>query len=134
MTTAQLDSPAAAAAGGDVPPLAATAPPSDQAEGAPEEQLSLAQVGVVGVPNAGKSTLVNSLVGTKVGEEGVGYAEFAAFVVVKRRLASPAGCSAVQVSAVSAKTNTTARIRLGAFTEGAAQVVLYDTPGVVGPR
>ena len=36
-----------------------------------------------------------------------------------------------QVSAVSPKTNTTERPRLGAFTEGPSQVVLYDTPGVV---
>lgn len=39
---------------------------------------------------------------------------------------------APQVSAVSPKTNTTEQMRLGAFTSGAAQVVLYDTPGVVG--
>lgn len=36
-----------------------------------------------------------------------------------------------QVSAVSPKTNTTESTRLGAFTYGDAQVVLYDTPGVV---
>ena len=36
-----------------------------------------------------------------------------------------------QVSAVSPKTNTTEVTRLGAFTYGDAQVVLYDTPGVV---
>ena len=40
----------------------------------------------------------------------------------------------VQVTAVSSKTNTTAVARLGAFTEGAAQVALYDTPGVVSTR
>lgn len=38
----------------------------------------------------------------------------------------------LQVSAVSHKTNTTVSCRLGAFTEGTAQVILYDTPGVVG--
>lgn len=37
----------------------------------------------------------------------------------------------LQVSAVSPKTNTTEQSRLGAFTYGTAQVVLYDTPGVV---
>lgn len=69
----------------------------------PSDQQKLVQVGVVGVPNAGKSTLVNSLVGKKI-------------------------------SAVSSKTNTTADSRLGAFTVGASQVVLLDTPGVVGPE
>lgn len=38
----------------------------------------------------------------------------------------------VQVSAVSQKTNTTTVCQLGAFTENDAQVILYDTPGVVG--
>lgn len=37
-----------------------------------------------------------------------------------------------QVSAVSPKTNTTHHCRLGAYTEGPSQVVIYDTPGVVG--
>ncbi|KDD76121.1 SOUL heme-binding protein [Helicosporidium sp. ATCC 50920] len=36
------------------------------------------------------------------------------------------------VSAVSQKTNTTTVCQLGAFTENDAQVILYDTPGVVG--
>jgi len=40
----------------------------------------------------------------------------------------------VQVSAVSPRTNTTQDSHLGAFTEGAAQVALYDTPGVVTTR
>ncbi len=40
----------------------------------------------------------------------------------------------MQVSAVSSKTNTTAVPMLGAFTEGVAQVVLHDTPGVVDSR
>ena len=39
-----------------------------------------------------------------------------------------------QVSAVSAKTNTTGAARLGAFTEDDCQVALYDTPGVVHTR
>jgi GTPase len=36
-----------------------------------------------------------------------------------------------KLSAVSAKTNTTARIRLGCFTDGPVQVTIYDTPGIV---
>jgi hypothetical protein len=42
--------------------------------------------------------------------------------------------SVPQVSAVSPKTNTTARCCLGAFAEGETQVVLFDTPGVVSPK
>ena len=72
----------------------------EEAAAVPVERQRLLQAGVVGVPNAGKSTLVNALVGRKV-------------------------------SAVSPKTNTTERTRLGAFTVGEAQVALYDTPGVV---
>lgn len=68
----------------------------------PEELQLLVEVGVLGVPNAGKSTLTNALAGTKV-------------------------------SAVSDKTNTTIRSRLGAFTAGATQVVLFDTPGIISP-
>lgn len=40
----------------------------------------------------------------------------------------------LQVSAVSPKTNTTEAARLGAFTLGPSQVVLYDTPGVVDQK
>lgn len=35
---------------------------------------------------------------------------------------------------MSARSNTTQASHLGAFTEGAAQVTLYDTPGVVITR
>jgi GTP-binding protein Era len=49
---------------------------------------------------AGKSTLVNRLLGTKI-------------------------------SGVSSKRNTTITPQLGGFTSGAAQVLLYDTPGLV---
>lgn len=38
------------------------------------------------------------------------------------------------MSAVSPKTNTTAAVRLGAFRQGETQVVLHDTPGVVGQQ
>lgn len=39
-------------------------------EAVPESEQKLLQVGVVGVPNAGKSTLTNALVGTKVRHPG----------------------------------------------------------------
>ena len=68
----------------------------------PERDQRCVRVGVVGVPNAGKSQLVNTLVGA-------------------------------QISAVSAKTNTTRVETLGAVTRGDAQAVLLDLPGVVVP-
>jgi GTP-binding protein Era len=60
-------------------------------------------VSIIGAPNAGKSTLTNRLVGTKV-------------------------------SIVSHKVQTTrARIR-GIMINGAAQVILVDTPGIFRPK
>lgn len=60
-------------------------------------------VAMLGATNAGKSTLVNQLVGTKV-------------------------------SIVSHKVQTTRALIRGIITEGAAQMVLVDTPGIFKPR
>jgi small GTP-binding protein len=79
-----------------------TMPPPPPSSSLPADQQLLVEVGVLGVPNAGKSTLTNALAGSKV-------------------------------SAVSDKTNTTTRSRLGAFTAGPTQVVMFDTPGIVAP-
>lgn len=59
-------------------------------------------VAIIGAPNAGKSTLVNNMVGAKV-------------------------------SIVSRKVQTTRNRILGIFTEGEAQIVLMDTPGLFVP-
>jgi GTP-binding protein Era len=60
-------------------------------------------VAVVGAPNAGKSTLVNAMVGQKV-------------------------------AIVSAKVQTTRTRLMGIATEGDAQLLLVDTPGIFAPR
>jgi GTP-binding protein Era len=58
---------------------------------------------VIGAPNAGKSTLVNRLVGSKV-------------------------------TIVTQKAQTTRFLVRGVVIEGAAQIVLVDTPGIFRPR
>ncbi|MFG1344553.1 GTPase Era [Xanthobacter autotrophicus DSM 431] len=60
-------------------------------------------VALLGAPNAGKSTLTNALVGTKV-------------------------------SIVSHKVQTTRAIVRGIALDGAAQIVLVDTPGIFAPK
>ncbi|MBC7985693.1 MAG: GTPase Era [Sphingomonadaceae bacterium] len=68
---------------------------------APSRRCGL--VAVVGAPNAGKSTLVNALVGQKVA------------------IASP-------------KPQTTRARLIGIAIEGAAQIMLVDTPGIFAPK
>jgi GTP-binding protein Era len=60
-------------------------------------------VALIGAPNAGKSTLINALVGTKV-------------------------------AIVSHKVQTTRALLRGIATEGDAQIVLVDTPGIFAPK
>lgn len=60
-------------------------------------------VALIGAPNAGKSTLVNQLVGAKV-------------------------------SIVTHKVQTTRALVRGIATQGRAQIVLVDTPGIFKPR
>ncbi|MEA3263540.1 MAG: GTPase Era [Pseudomonadota bacterium] len=60
-------------------------------------------IAVLGAPNAGKSTLVNALVGQKV-------------------------------AIVSAKAQTTRARLMGIALEGAAQIILADTPGLFEPK
>lgn len=60
-------------------------------------------VAIIGAPNAGKSTLVNALVGAKV-------------------------------TIVSHKVQTTRSLVRGIATEGGAQIILVDTPGLFSPR
>jgi GTP-binding protein Era len=60
-------------------------------------------VALIGAPNAGKSTLINALVGAKV-------------------------------SIVSRKVQTTRMLVRGILIEGAAQIIVVDTPGIFAPK
>jgi len=67
------------------------------------EDMRCGFVALVGAPNAGKSTLLNQLVGAKV-------------------------------SIVSRKAQTTRALVRGIVIEGAAQIILVDTPGIFAPK
>lgn len=67
------------------------------------QQTRTGFVAAIGAPNAGKSTLVNALVGQKV-------------------------------AIVSPKAQTTRSRLMGIATEGTAQILLVDTPGIFEPR
>jgi len=69
----------------------------------PEGETRCGFVALIGAPNAGKSTLINSLVGSKV-------------------------------TIVSRKVQTTRALIRGIAVEGAAQLILVDTPGIFAPR
>ncbi len=85
--------------------MSQTPPPSAEtpavSPSAPPRHCGL--VAVIGAPNAGKSTLVNALVGQKV-------------------------------AIVSNKAQTTRARLMGIAIEGAAQIMLVDTPGLFEPR
>jgi GTPase len=68
-----------------------------------EDETRAGFVAVIGAPNAGKSTLVNALVGQKV-------------------------------AIVSPKAQTTRARLMGIAIDGAAQILLVDTPGIFEPR
>lgn len=79
------------------------------------------RVAVIGAPNAGKSTLTNTLVGQLVRHMPGCLPAF--------RLDLRLTCVVRKVTAVSRKTNTTRVETLGAATFGDTQLVLHDTPG-----
>lgn len=82
------------------------APHDDEPQDAPDaprEPTRCGFVALIGAPNAGKSTLINALVGAKV-------------------------------SIVSRKVQTTRALVRGIALEGAAQIIVVDTPGIFAPK
>jgi len=77
--------------------------PAEHEETQAREETRAGFVALIGVPNAGKSTLLNALVGAKV-------------------------------SIVSRKVQTTRALVRGIVMEGAAQIILVDTPGIFAPK
>jgi len=83
--------------------MAAAAKPASSPSAGEQVPARCAFVALIGAPNAGKSTLVNALVGAKV-------------------------------AIVTHKIQTTRALTRGIATEGAAQLVFIDTPGIFAPR
>ncbi|OQR96039.1 hypothetical protein ACHHYP_17195 [Achlya hypogyna] len=83
---------------------------------APETGSRALSVAVIGRPNAGKSSLMNSLLGFNV------------------RIHGSLVLSEADVSAVSAKYNTTRDRVLGILTDDDVQITFFDTPGLVNQK
>jgi GTP-binding protein Era len=78
-------------------------PVHDTSQTAKEDTRRCGFIALVGAPNAGKSTLLNALIGAKI-------------------------------AIVSPKVQTTRTIVRGVITEGDAQLVFIDTPGIFAPK
>ena len=94
-----------------------------------EPQAGLQRVlraAILGVPNAGKTTLVNQLLGQKVYMQFV-YDELCTFgnliVQAPQLFGIVVGVVFLQLFAVSPKRHTTTRKAVGVFTQGNSQVV-----------
>lgn len=82
------------------------------------EQRSL-NVAVIGVPNAGKSTFINNLINHRVSFTLMYFMDI--FNI----------CNCLKVCPTSSKVHTTRKSNRAIYTTGHAQLVFYDTPGLV---
>ena len=86
-----------------------------------QDEQKLVKVAIIGVPNAGKSTLINSLVDQRVRNFSTYSNYFLTLLYLK-------------ICPTSSKVHTTRNVSRAITTRNDSQVILFDTPGLVGKQ